>query len=300
MTPRKTRPIITFYRRLGSSVFLWLSVLWTLFSSQRGLADPILGILVVIMVGMGLKEYFQILDAQETPHFGWFGISAGCVLTALEFLRGSAVIPGFATPESVRLLLGVSGIYVLLLCGVFSHRDFKRGLVAISVTVFGILYVSLLFNFMLRIFYHPQLNGQLLVFYLILVTKSSDAGAYLVGSWLGRSPMVPDISPGKTWEGFAGALIIPMIFSVAVCLISPDGIGGIGPLAAAVMGILFGCGAVVGDLIESIFKRQSGVKDSGRIFPGIGGMLDLLDSLLFNAPILYFLVEFLLAGRAAN
>lgn len=288
---------MVFYRRLFSSVFLWGGVLWTLFSGDRQMADPVLGVLVVLMVGLGLVEYFRMLDASGIPHFKWLGLAAGTVLTAVEFLRGSGLVEVLPSGAVSNLVVILILIYALLLTGIVTTTGLKTGIIAMSTTLFGVIYVSVLFNFMMKIFFHPEVNGQLLVFYLILVTKSSDAGAYLIGSMLGKNPMIPHISPGKTWEGFAGALIIPMTFSIIMHYMSPDSLGGISWWVAGLIGVVFGAGAVTGDLVESVFKRQSGIKDSGRIFPGIGGMLDLLDSLLFNAPILYVLIELSLLGK---
>lgn len=288
------------FRRIGSSIVLVSSVVWIIFSPHRSVADPFVGALAIAMVGMGLSEFFKLLEAQQTPAFSGIGIVAGCLLTLMEFLEGA----GYVTLGGVHKLpveiLAVSFIHILLLAGVVSHGDFKRVVVAVSSTLFGVVYVSILFNFLIRIFYHSDVNGPVMVFYVILVTKSSDAGAYFVGSLIGKHAFVPHLSPGKTWEGVIGALITSITISIITCLFFPEAIGEISLFWAIVLGLVLGIGAMAGDLIESLFKRQSGLKDSGRIFPGIGGMLDLLDSLLFNAPILYFLVELFFAKGAIS
>ena len=97
--------------------------------------------------------------------------------------------------------------------------------------------------------------------------------------------MIPRISPGKTWEGFAGAIVISTLVSIGFAKIA--GLPELTLLHATALGIILSSTAVIGDLIESLFKREAGVKDSGRLFPGIGGILDLMDSLLFNAPLMY-------------
>jgi len=107
--------------------------------------------------------------------------------------------------------------------------------------------------------------------------------------------MIPKVSPAKTWEGFAGAILL----STAVALVfshyfGATKLGGMTLAHAAVLGPLMAVGAVVGDLVESVFKRDSGVKDSGSFFPGIGGILDLLDSLLFNAPLMFLYLRLVL------
>jgi phosphatidate cytidylyltransferase len=108
--------------------------------------------------------------------------------------------------------------------------------------------------------------------------------------------MIPRISPGKTWEGFGGAILFSVLASVLFYWAAGGRLVGMTLPHALVLGAILGSTAVVGDLVESMFKREAGVKDSGRLFPGIGGILDLLDSLLFNAPLMYLYLRHLLAG----
>jgi len=121
-------------------------------------------------------------------------------------------------------------------------------------------------------------------------------GAYAVGSLIGRHKMIPRISPGKTWEGFGGAIVVSTGASVLFVHLWGNKMAGMTLTHAIILGIVLSSTAVVGDLIESLFKRQAGVKDSGHFFPGIGGILDLLDSLLFNAPIMYLYLRHVLTS----
>ena len=99
--------------------------------------------------------------------------------------------------------------------------------------------------------------------------------------------MIPRISPGKTWEGFGGAIVVSTLASMLFAHLAHDHMPAMNLLRhAIILGVLLSVAAVIGDLIESLFKREAGIKDSGSFFPGIGGILDLLDSLLFNAPIM--------------
>ncbi len=132
------------------------------------------------------------------------------------------------------------------------------------------------------------MTGQFYCLYLIAVTKFSDMGAYLVGSMIGRHQMIPHISPKKTWEGFCGALLLSTFASVGLIKLMPTELSALNLTDGVVLGLSLGFAAVVGDLAESIIKRSTGVKDSGRFLPGIGGALDLIDSILFTAPLLYF------------
>jgi phosphatidate cytidylyltransferase len=158
------------------------------------------------------------------------------------------------------------------------------------------MYVPWLLNFIQKINFFPGIdhNGRFYVLYFILVTKFSDTGAYAIGSLIGRHKMIPRISPAKTWEGFAGAVLVATGASLAFAHCFADRMPGMTPLHAIVLGVVLSATAVIGDLIESIFKREAGVKDSGNFFPGIGGILDLLDSLLFNAPIMYLYLRHVL------
>jgi phosphatidate cytidylyltransferase len=161
-------------------------------------------------------------------------------------------------------------------------------------TVFGLLYVLWLYNFITKIVYvvprspTGEVTGQFYVLYLIAITKFSDMGAYLTGSVIGKHMMVPHISPKKTWEGFAGALFFSLLASWGMFMLMPQNLSALTWTHATILGLLLGFAAVIGDLAESIVKRSTGVKDSGNFLPGIGGALDLIDSLLFTAPLLFF------------
>ncbi|PYJ97289.1 MAG: hypothetical protein DME23_16325 [Verrucomicrobia bacterium] len=197
--------------------------------------------------------------------------------------------------EHVLLPLGRVIIFVLGLCvRQFVSTHNTAGILAISTTLFGLMYVPWLLNFIQKINFFPKANGTFYVLYFILVTKFSDTGAYAVGSLIGKHKMIPRISPGKTWEGFAGAVAVSTLASLLFAYFTGERLTGMNWKHAVILGILLSTSAVIGDLIESLFKREAGVKDSGQYFPGIGGILDLLDSLLFNAPLMYLYLRHVL------
>ena len=188
---------------------------------------------------------------------------------------------------------------LLFLLTVITRQMFARlredePLQSMAYTLFGLLYVLWLFNFMTKIIYvvprseTGAVMGQFYCLYLIAITKFSDMGAYLTGILIGRHPLIPHISPKKTWEGFFGAMGFSLLASLALFKLMPGHLAVLNWTHATILGLLLGFAAVIGDLAESIIKRSTGVKDSGRLLPGIGGALDLVDSLLFTAPLLFF------------
>ena len=136
--------------------------------------------------------------------------------------------------------------------------------------------------------------GHLYVLWLIVVTKFSDMGAYVAGSLFGKHPLVPHISPKKTWEGFFGALVFSTAGACGLLAIMHKQLAYLTQSHAVILGLVLGFAAIIGDLAESIIKRSADVKDSGRFLPGIGGALDLIDSILFTAPLLFFYLRFVI------
>ena len=176
----------------------------------------------------------------------------------------------------------------------FVSKSNTAGILAISTTLFGLMYVPWLLNFIQKINFFQNVDGHFYLLYFVVITKFSDTGAYAVGSLIGRHKMIPRISPGKTWEGFFGAIAVSTTASLLFVHLAQDKMPAMNWKHAVILGVVLSITAVIGDLIESLFKREAGVKDSGAFFPGIGGILDLLDSLLFNAPIMYLYLRHIL------
>jgi len=154
-------------------------------------------------------------------------------------------------------------------------------------SVFGTTYVGLFPALILLLMADP--DGAKWLLFLTTITAASDTGAYFTGKSLGKHKLCPSISPGKTVEGFIGGMLCGTLFSVLVALALFDQVNIFRFIAAAMALTVIG---VVGDLIESLLKRSMGVKDSGSILPGHGGILDRADSLLLTAPVLYYLVTY--------
>ncbi len=280
-----------FLSRLFSTLVLWVVVCGAIFTGHR------LALFVVVSIAalVGLAEFYNMLAQGGRPHFRHTGLLGGAALLLGSYLTLTPGAPGHDL-DGVLLPLFLLALFVRQL-----FRDPVQGdaVATVGNTFLGVVYVVVLFDFMNKIVHLPPataqggVTGQYYVLYLMVVTKFSDMGAYVTGSLIGRHPAIPHISPKKTWEGFFGALVFSTLGSLGMLWL----IGGKLPLLnfthAIALGLLLGFAAIIGDLVESVFKRSTGVKDSGRFLPGIGGALDLIDSLLFTAPLLYLYLKVL-------
>jgi phosphatidate cytidylyltransferase len=277
-----------FILRFISTVALWSTALLIMFSGY----EILFWVLISAFGMIGLWEFYRMLDHKGLPNFKITGMICGAVMLAGSFYYFSKIGPAGSYDFEVAVLL-------FFLLTVFGRQMFARlrndePLQTMAYTLFGLLYVLWLFNFITKIVYLTprsstgHVTGQFYVLYLIAVTKFSDMGAYLTGSVFGRHLMVPHISAKKTWEGFFGAIALALLCSLGLYKLMPGHLSMLNWTHATVLGLLLGLAAVLGDLAESIIKRSTDVKDSGNLLPGIGGALDLLDSLLFTAPLMFF------------
>jgi phosphatidate cytidylyltransferase len=244
------------------------------------LGPPIVGVAIVAAaILLGASEFFTLLAAGGIAPLR----AAGFLIAALIFVdvaRPDAV-PGSAWPLVAVALLGSMLV---------RSRDIALAVPAGAGTLLGAVYLGSLGGSMaaLRVL-DPLDLGAWRMLLLLAIVMGADTAAFFVGSALGRRKLVPAISPGKTWEGLLGGLVGGVLGALAV---RAAGLRSL-PLAHAVW-LGFGAAALgtAGDLAESLLKRWAGVKDSGALFPGHGGMLDRLDSLLFASPVLYYYFVF--------
>ncbi len=288
----------TFLRRTLSSVVLWSVVLCAVFAKNKIAADGAFLLIMLVLAAAGLIEFYGMVARRGLSCFRGWGVFGGVLLIGSTFFYLSGVLGVRSAPakandwETCILILFVLGLCLKQ----FVSKTNTAGILAISTTLFGLMYVPWLLNFIQKINFFPGIDGRMYVFYFIVVTKFSDIGAYLVGSMIGKHKMIPRISPGKTWEGFGGAILLSTLASIAFSLFAKEKLSHMTLIHAMILGLILSAGAVIGDLIESLFKREVGMKDSGSLFPGIGGILDLLDSLLFNAPLMYLYLRHVLTG----
>jgi len=289
MTPGR----LTFLYRLTSTLVLWALMLTTVFTGW----DVGFFLLLSTMSLRALWEYYQMLKHDGIGVFTLTGMicAAGLLLGGFLLVRSDTL----GTSHDFELL-----VLVLFLLTIFARQMFRGAendpLRAMSYTVFGLFYIPWLFSFLTKIIYlTPRLEsgattGQYYVLYLVAVTKFSDMGAYVFGSLFGRHPFAPHISPKKTWEGFAGALLSSLLCSYWIYALMPEKLSAIRFGDLTFLGLALGFAAVIGDLAESVVKRGAHTKDSSAMLPGIGGTLDLIDSILFTAPLLYFYLRFVI------
>jgi phosphatidate cytidylyltransferase len=285
----------TFLQRTGSTLVLWLIIVLAFVFPHRG----VFGVLGAVLLGVGLIEYFRIAFSGEIAD----GRRRGLRLTGIPTLILSLIyLAALFDIERVAVLgeggleaFGFAALIVVLVVLRLAHAvEPKQTFREIAIGVFGFAYLTVLFGFVVKILVMPELTlengkhvGHLYLLFVLAVTKFTDMGAYLVGSLIGKNKMIPHISPGKTWEGIMGGIFFAVLVAAGMKAMMPETFAVMSWTALILVSMAIGVLAVIGDLAESILKRSLVVKDSGHVMPGIGGVLDLIDSILFTAPAFY-------------
>jgi len=268
---------------------LILSVLLPYLLPQYPQASWLFLLIAGLALGAGLFEFFTLtkkLELKADPGIAYLGAAAFFVAFLFD-----------APAKAQDLLILTVALFLILVLITQTFRfqaDFSKMLTGVGVTVLGVLYVAFLGGFLIamRVGFTetlvPHLSTKLIGFFF-LVVMGADTGAYYVGKNFGKHKLAPKISPGKTWEGVGGGLILSSAFAaIASATFFPELPYKFSIPLAIVMSIV----GLFGDLAESAMKRGSNTKDAANILPGHGGLLDRLDSLLFNAPILYYFARF--------
>ncbi len=247
----------------------------------------VFALVTIAFIGLALNEFFSLAELKGIVIERWIGLGVG-LLVPLSIYWGFEPTRGW---ELFFMMVAFLTLFLLQL----SRQDSSQAIVGISTALFGIFYISWCFSFLikLRFLSGPLLpDGKWLVALCILITKAGDIGAYAVGSLFGRHTLIQRISPSKTWEGVFGGLLVSFLAGLSLKpVFSQVALGHL-----ALLGILLGALGQLGDLSESMIKRDCQVKDSGALLPGMGGVLDVLDSLFFTAPVAYFYIRKFLAG----
>lgn len=274
-----------------------------------------LAALLAMLAALAAWELFRMARAGGTEPFAHAGIAAAGLIPLIVHAHYLAIRPGAARVADPALVgdtlasladggatavmhfftLSWTGaavcILLLVAASIWARGVAGRPLASVSLTVFGVIYTGGMLSFGYALRYHPytvdRASGTALVMLPLLLTWSSDTGAYAFGRLFGKRKLMPSVSPGKTVAGAVGGLVA----SVVVCwlyvdfVLRPVAQLALAPWAIVVFGLLLSVAAQVGDLAESLLKREAGVKDSSTIIPGHGGILDRFDSLLFVLPV---------------
>jgi phosphatidate cytidylyltransferase len=241
-----------------------------------------LAVFLFILI-LGMIEFYRMCSIPESRPMVVPGITTGVILFLAFFL-----IRYIGADNRILVLLPASGL-VLMTLPMFRQKD--QPLLSASLTFLGIMYVSLPITIFNLLVYHPYKEGfdYQIVLFLFLILWLNDTGAYITGKLLGKHKMFPRVSPKKTWEGLAGGLLMALLITWLGRPLFPN---------IPVLHLWILCPVIVltgtfGDLVESTWKRAAGVKDSGKLMPGHGGILDRIDSLIFAAPAAYLTITLL-------
>jgi phosphatidate cytidylyltransferase len=266
---------------------------------------PVLAVVAAIVALLAIHEFLKLTESYGVQPIGW----PTYLFSALFFLMLAFSAGGETPLLSTGQFLVTMGFAAAIAPFIFLTRamraeDLRNGYPAAAASVFAFAYIALPMGMLVQLRQHAA--GAFLLLYLLLVVWAGDIFAYFVGKSIGRHLMAPRISPKKTWEGAAASVIasvavgwllfghaeqISLTLLGAGLIKRPDGLyGSEVPAMGTVilLTIVLNLAAQLGDLVESLIKRGAGVKDSGAILPGHGGMLDRIDALLFAAPVLWY------------
>ncbi|MDI6784125.1 MAG: phosphatidate cytidylyltransferase [bacterium] len=274
MSPNQNHPI----HRIISTILFTPILLFCLFSRQPWW----FAILVTGVAVWGIIEFYNLAGIKGFEPFRRFGY-----LLVLLFCLNALIKLRFATTTQLLVFL-ILGSFLL---GIYRFNpQNNHSILRISTTVLGVLYIGFPLSLLLYIWQLPR--GKFYLLWLIAVTWFCDIGTYTVGSLIGKHKLCRAISPKKTVEGCIGGILFSLGFAVIIRWIFDRYF--FTPLFPPFLNLIFAFGiaiiAQLGDLAESILKREVNVKDSGETFTGHGGILDIIDSLLFTSPVLYLIL----------
>ncbi len=287
----------SFLPRLISTVILW----GALVVAYRLRSEVAFAILISIPALGALWEYFALLKAGGISHHRGMGMVAALGLIGLNFWLLPSADPlirfSIFPSEAAVMAFFVMGLFLRE----YGRNDPGRATVeGITFTLLGVIYIPWLFLFLAKLLYltprtpDGHTTGQYLVLFVMAVTKFTDVGAFLFGSLFGRTSFFPNISPKKTWEGILGGIVLGVAVGWGLFHFMGQHLPSFPLMLVCGLSLLLAIAGVAGDLAESLLKRSVHSKDSGHALPGIGGGLDLIDSLLFTLPLFYFILLFLL------
>ena len=276
--------------RLLSTLLLWAVILAGLWYFGAHAAVWLLAAIATL----SLHEFYALTEKMGCAPFRWLGLLFCVLLIAApyyvtEYMAGGEEFAGLAPA-----LLAVA----IVLCSILSlgARDNGARVGALAASVSGLVYIPFLLHYLVRILLlaSDPTSGLLQCVWVVAVSKFCDVGALLTGLAIGRHKLAPTISPKKTWEGAVGGVVMSAGVGAAYAYYAADYMPeDMTPAVAALLAMPLAVTTIVSDLIESSLKRRADSKDAGALIPGIGGALDLSDSLILTAPVAYFIFLYL-------
>jgi phosphatidate cytidylyltransferase len=254
-------------------------------------------ILILLLAMWAQYEFYLLMDKAGIPVFRVYGILFGMALITATFFTVGPDQESLAAAHRWETIV-IIGMLMTVFIRQFPQRSNDQPIPTIACTLLGVLYVPFCLNFFTKLALQWDRHGLssglsrtgiLLCLFTIFVVKFTDMGAFFVGRKFGRHKLYPRLSPGKTWEGFFGGLGAGLLVSCLffLCVRGHFGLVVLRGIDAVALGLLLPLAAVAGDMFESLLKRAASLKDSGQTVPGMGGILDVVDSLLFGAPVMY-------------
>jgi phosphatidate cytidylyltransferase len=254
---------------------------------DRPPAYPLLLALVVVAGLAAAGEMYRLLAVWKVR--AWPLVAGALAMLLANW--PAHVWPGLGRPWDVVLGTLVVVLLAAFLAEMAAFAEPGGGVIRLALTFWAVAYLGLLPSFLVQLRWLGGAGapgrGAAAVVLAVFVPKCCDIGAYFTGRLLGRHPMSPVLSPKKTWEGFAGGLALSALVAVAINRLAPVPALRGGATAAAAFGLVLGGVGVLGDLAESFVKRDSRQKDASQVVPGFGGVLDVIDSVVFAAPVAY-------------
>ena len=235
--------------------------------------------LVLLLAAGAMTEFYRIARLSGARPLGGYAVAVGCASIVLVF----AVAAGTVSPDRLVCLLPL----IFLSFVIELYRKETAPVADIAWTLTGIVYAALPFALLAALAVRPAAEGgidyaPMTILSVIFVVWANDVGAYLFGSMLGRHKLFERISPKKSWEGFVGGVLCAVAVAVLMARWAQAPLG-----LWAGAGVVIAVSSVLGDLVESMFKRSVGIKDSGTAIPGHGGFLDRFDALILAIPFVY-------------
>ena len=275
-------------KRLISTILLWSLLLGIIYIGQLTAVVWLISALSIV----AQNEIYNMAKKLDWKAYRVYGLVIGGCLPLVTYYEGWLREYTGGIVDDVTIL--AIGFTVCALVGIRT-REIRDNFQRLGGTFIGILLIPFMMTFYIRIaqLFPNELVGIAVGCWVVLVGKFYDVGGLIFGSWLGKHKFAPKISPGKTWEGFAGGVFTSTVLGFLAVYFLPDYFPkNFHPWVAALCAIPIASMAAFSDLIESVIKRQAEVKDSGKCIPGIGGAFDLMDSLLLSAPVAFILLSF--------